>query len=125
MLTYQQDVIFAGLRQSKVCCQTGRRDVGPSRNSSFGTSLEKPGRPSRDLPPAIASHYGKMPSVVESRTALSLSNVPSVPTKKRGGRGLRPSLDPRSLADQISATRDGQSALARAFDRSRFTYFVL
>ena len=62
------------------------------------------GRPCRELPPAITSHCGKMASMVESHTALSL-HVISTPTKKRDGRGLRPSLDPRSLADQRSATR--------------------
>src|SRR5690348_16138509 len=108
MLTYQQDVKFAGLRQSKVArslLPDRTEGCGTSRNSSVGTSLEKPGRPSRELPPAIAPHCGKMPSVVESHTALSLLDVISTPTKKRDGRGLRPSLDPRSLADQRSATR--------------------
>src|SRR4051812_21491672 len=84
------------------------------------------GRPSRELPPAIASHCGKMPSVVESTLRCPFQmRLPHRPQKRRGGRGLRPSLDPRSLADQRLATRDGQSALARALDRSRFTYFVL
>jgi hypothetical protein len=77
--------MFAGLRQSKVaraCFVTEQRDVGTSGDSSFGTSLEKPGRPSGELSPAIVSHCGKMPSVVESHTALSLSDVTSTPTKK-------------------------------------------
>src|SRR6266550_134183 len=46
MLTYQQDVILAGLRQRKVArslLPDRTEGCGASRNSSFGTSLEKPG----------------------------------------------------------------------------------
>ena len=83
-----------------VCFQTGRRDVGQVETVALEPVWRSVGRPSRELPPAIASRCGKMPSVVESHTALSLSSMSSTPTQKEG----RP-LDPRSLTDQRSATR--------------------
>src|SRR5947209_4493509 len=98
MLTYQQDVIIAGLRQSKVaraCFLTGQRNVGASRNSRFGTSSEKPwkafpGTPTgHRLPLREDAQRGRIP------TALSLSDVTSTLTPKRGaaavcGRPLTP-----------------------------------
>jgi hypothetical protein len=90
--------------------------------NQFGEALEGLPGNSHRLSPPIA---GRCPAWSNPHCAVPFRCDFHTDPEKRGGRGLRPSLDPRSLADQRLATRDGQSALARALDRSCFTYFVL